>query len=127
LRRHLVMLVPVLNRRLSSCWVHLLTPLSRNIAKPLGEGLKNPIVCRVDWIIPPATAWRARSRMAALATMAEHYLESWSRRAAEVEAGRNSWLSTSFVCQQEDPRSVDNAFRLTSSPGPCLRGDALPI
>lgn len=38
--------VPVLTPRLSSMWIHLVTPLSRHIARPLAEGLKNRVVCR---------------------------------------------------------------------------------
>jgi uncharacterized protein YbjT (DUF2867 family) len=42
--------VPVLTPRLSSYWIHLITPLSHSIAKPLAEGLRNPVVCREDRI-----------------------------------------------------------------------------
>jgi uncharacterized protein YbjT (DUF2867 family) len=38
--------VPVLTPRLSSMWIHLVTPLSRHIARPLAEGLKNRVVCQ---------------------------------------------------------------------------------
>jgi uncharacterized protein YbjT (DUF2867 family) len=40
--------VPVLTPRLSSLWIHLVTPLSASIARPLAEGLRNPVVCRDD-------------------------------------------------------------------------------
>jgi uncharacterized protein YbjT (DUF2867 family) len=46
LPRRMVIPVPVLSPRLSSYWIHLITPLSSSIAKPLAEGLKNPVVCR---------------------------------------------------------------------------------
>jgi uncharacterized protein YbjT (DUF2867 family) len=48
LRRRLVIPVPVLTPRLSSLWIHLVTPLSHRIAMPLAEGLRNPVVCRSD-------------------------------------------------------------------------------
>jgi uncharacterized protein YbjT (DUF2867 family) len=48
LRRRLVIPVPVLTPRLSSLWIHLVTPLSHRIARPLAEGLRNPVVCRDD-------------------------------------------------------------------------------
>lgn len=48
LRRRLVIPVPVLTPRLSSLWIHLVTPLSRQIAIPLAEGLRNRVVCRDD-------------------------------------------------------------------------------
>lgn len=46
LKRRLIVPVPVLTPRLSSLWIHLVTPLSRHIARPLAEGLRNPVVCR---------------------------------------------------------------------------------
>jgi uncharacterized protein YbjT (DUF2867 family) len=48
LRKRWVIRVPVLTPRLSSYWIHLVTPLSHDIASPLAEGLKNPVVCRED-------------------------------------------------------------------------------
>jgi hypothetical protein len=33
---------------LSSLWIHLVTPLSQHIARPLAEGLRNRVVCRDD-------------------------------------------------------------------------------
>jgi len=38
--------VPVLTPRLSSYWIHLVTPVPAHIARPLTEGLRNPVVCR---------------------------------------------------------------------------------
>jgi uncharacterized protein YbjT (DUF2867 family) len=46
LRRRLVIPVPVLTPRLSSLWIHLVTPISARIARPLAEGLRNRVVCR---------------------------------------------------------------------------------
>jgi uncharacterized protein YndB with AHSA1/START domain len=48
LRRRLVIPVPVLTPRLSSLWIHLVTPISHRIARPLAEGLRNRVVCRSD-------------------------------------------------------------------------------
>lgn len=48
LRRRIVIPVPVLTPRLSSLWIHLITPLSHRIARPLAEGLRNRVVCRND-------------------------------------------------------------------------------
>lgn len=44
--RRLILPVPVLTPRLSSYWIHLVTPLHHDIARPLAEGLRNPVVCR---------------------------------------------------------------------------------
>jgi uncharacterized protein YbjT (DUF2867 family) len=40
--------VPLLTPRLSSYWVHLMTPVPANIAKPLIEGLRNEVIVRDD-------------------------------------------------------------------------------
>ncbi len=44
--------VPVLTPQLSSYWIHLVTPLPAYIARPLAEGLKNPVICKNNEIIP---------------------------------------------------------------------------
>ena len=46
LRRRWIIVLPVLTPRLSSLWIHLLTPISASIARPLAEGLRNPVVCK---------------------------------------------------------------------------------
>ena len=38
--------VPVLTPRLSSLWLHLVTPVNAAVARPLIEGLKNPTIAR---------------------------------------------------------------------------------
>ncbi len=48
LRPRLIIPVPVLTPRLSSLWIHLVTPIDRHIARPLAEGLRNRVVCRND-------------------------------------------------------------------------------
>lgn len=48
LPRRIVIPVPVLTPKLSSLWIHLVTPLSHRIARPLAEGLRNRVVCRGD-------------------------------------------------------------------------------
>lgn len=47
-RRRIIVPVPVLTPRLSSLWIHLVTPISHHIARPLAEGLRNRVVCRND-------------------------------------------------------------------------------
>ena len=42
--------VPVLTPKLSSHWVHLVTPIPASIAGPLIEGLKSPVICRENSI-----------------------------------------------------------------------------
>ena len=48
LRKRIILPVPVLTPRLSSLWIHLVTPLHATIARPLAEGLRNRTVCRND-------------------------------------------------------------------------------
>jgi hypothetical protein len=82
LRRRTIIAVPVLTPKLSSYWIHLVTPLTHDIAKPLAEGLKNPVVCREDRItrIVPQQLMGVREAIrAALRKVAEHDVETnWS-------------------------------------------------
>jgi uncharacterized protein YbjT (DUF2867 family)/uncharacterized protein YndB with AHSA1/START domain len=48
LRRRLIVALPVLTPRLSSWWIHLVTPVDSRLARPLAEGLRNRVVCRDD-------------------------------------------------------------------------------
>ena len=50
LPRRIIIPLPVLTPLLSSYWIHLVTPLGHDIARPLAEGLKNPVVCREETI-----------------------------------------------------------------------------
>jgi uncharacterized protein YbjT (DUF2867 family) len=50
LARRWIIPVPFLTPRLSSLWIHLVTPVPAYIARPLTEGLRNPVVCREDHI-----------------------------------------------------------------------------
>jgi uncharacterized protein YbjT (DUF2867 family) len=82
LPRRWIIPVPVLSPRLSSYWIHLITPLSHDIAKPLAEGLKNPVVCREDRIhrlIPQELITIRSSIRTSLAQVARNEVEtSWS-------------------------------------------------
>jgi len=46
LPRRWIIPVPVLTPRLSSYWIHLVTPVPAAIARPLAEGLSNPVICQ---------------------------------------------------------------------------------
>ncbi|GMU22040.1 MAG: NAD-dependent dehydratase [Phycisphaerae bacterium] len=82
LRRRLVIPVPVLTPRLSSLWIHLVTPLSHRIARPLTEGLRNRVVCRDDEarrLMPQRLLTVRESIDAALGKLGTHGVEtSWS-------------------------------------------------
>ena len=49
-KRPLIVEVPVLSPRLSSYWLHLVTPVGASVARPLVEGLRNPTTARDDRI-----------------------------------------------------------------------------
>lgn len=50
LKKRWIIAVPILTPRLSSYWIHLITPVPSHIARPLAEGLRNPVVCRENRI-----------------------------------------------------------------------------
>jgi uncharacterized protein YbjT (DUF2867 family) len=50
LPKRVIIPLPVLTPTLSSYWIHLVTPLNKEIARPLAEGLRNPVVARDDRI-----------------------------------------------------------------------------
>ena len=54
-KRPLLIEVPLLTPRLSSLWLHLVTPVSASVARPLIEGLKIPTVARDEriWALVP--------------------------------------------------------------------------
>jgi uncharacterized protein YbjT (DUF2867 family) len=82
LPRRVVIPLPVLTPRLSALWIHLVTPLSRDIAAPLAEGLRNPVVCRDDEaarLMPQRLLGVRESIRAALDRVEHHDVESvWS-------------------------------------------------
>lgn len=82
LRRRKVIPVPVLTPRLSSLWIHLVTPISHRIARPLAEGLRNRVVCRnhdVLALLPHACMKVRQAIAAALGKRSRAEIESaWS-------------------------------------------------
>jgi uncharacterized protein YbjT (DUF2867 family) len=105
LPRRLVIPVPVLTPRLSSLWIHLITPLDKRIARPLAEGLRNRVVCRNDDAqkLMPHTCLSIREAMeAAVAKKQSGEVETaWSD--AGVIPGDPEWAGgTVFL----DPREI---------------------
>ena len=49
-RRLPIVEVPILSPRLSSLWLHLVTPVQASVARPLVEGLRTRTVARDDRI-----------------------------------------------------------------------------
>jgi uncharacterized protein YbjT (DUF2867 family) len=79
LRKRLIIPVPVLTPRLSSYWIHLVTPVPAALARPLAEGLSSPVVCRetrIRELIPqPLFDCRTAIRLA-LERLREQQVES---------------------------------------------------
>ena len=82
LRRRIILPIPVLTPRLSSLWIHLVTPLSHRIARPLADGLRNRLVCdsaETDRLLPHSTVPVREAIGRALAdTVGSHVETSWS-------------------------------------------------
>lgn len=108
LRRRLIVPVPVLTPRLSSLWIDFVTPLSKEIARPLAEGLRNRVVARDDSIrqlIPLSLLGVREAIERALGNTRSRAVEtSWSD--AGPVPGDPDWAGgTSFVDRRE--RIVD--------------------
>jgi uncharacterized protein YbjT (DUF2867 family) len=106
LRRRWVIPVPVLTPRLSALWIHLVTPVSQRIARPLAEGLRNRVVCRDDRAarLMPQTLLSAREAIrAALEQERRHDVETaWSD--AGPVPGDPDWAGGKvFVDRRETP------------------------
>jgi uncharacterized protein YbjT (DUF2867 family) len=108
LRARLVIPVPVLTPKLSSLWIHLVTPLSREIARPLAEGLRNRVVCRNDEatrLMPQRLLGVREAIHAALEQVEHNDVETvWS--AGGVVTGDPDWAGGTVFT---DRRSVDVA------------------
>ena len=104
LRRRLVIPVPVLTPRLSSLWIHLVTPLSHRIARPLAEGLRNPVVCRDDEatrLMPQRLLGVREAIEVALVQVAHHDVETGWFDAGPIP-GDPDWAGgTVFVDRRE--------------------------
>jgi uncharacterized protein YbjT (DUF2867 family) len=123
LRRRLVIPLPVLTPRLSSLWIHLVTPISHRIAVPLTEGLRNRVVCRDH-----DAARLMPQRLLSVREAIREALDSVER--ADVET---SWSMAGPVpgdptgpgepCSPTDARPRSRLLRPTSS-GPSARSAA---
>lgn len=117
LPRRLVIPVPLLTPRLSSLWIHLVTPLDASIARPLAEGLRNRTVRRsdlADTLMPHRCLTIREAIDAALERVRERRVETaWSD--AGVMPGDPGWAGgTEFVDRHvrhaaADPRAVWSA------------------
>lgn len=106
LPRRWVIPVPLLTPRLSSLWIHLVTPVSARLARPLAEGLRNEVVVRDEAaarLMPQRLLGVRESIDAALGKVGSNQVETaWTD--AGVMPGDPDWAGgTVFV----DERSIE--------------------
>ncbi len=82
LPRRWIVPVPVLTPRLSSYWIHIVTPVPASLARPLAEGLRNEVVCkdhRIREIIPQELLSTPQAiRTALRETMQQNLTACWA-------------------------------------------------
>ncbi|MBS2034020.1 SDR family oxidoreductase [bacterium] len=79
LPRRWVIPVPVFTPKLSSYWIHLVTPVHAELARPLAEGLRYPTVCgesAIEQILPVQKLSCKEAIRLALRNQLSHHLES---------------------------------------------------
>jgi len=99
LTRRWIIPVPFLTPHLSSLWIHLVTPVPSYIARPLAEGLRNPVICqdeRIKKIIPQEILdCREAIKLALWRIHHNDVPTSW------VDAGK---VADNALAQQGDPK-----------------------
>jgi hypothetical protein len=82
LPRRIIIPVPVLTPFLSALWIHLVTPVSARMARPLAEGLRNRVVVQdhsAEWLMPQTLLGARDAIRVALEAEAKSDVEStWS-------------------------------------------------
>lgn len=79
LHKRWIIPLPFLTPRLSSYWIHLLTPIPAALARPLTEGLKNPVICndnRIAELLPQDLFDCRKAIRLALERIKQHQVES---------------------------------------------------
>ncbi len=95
--RRVLLSVPVLTPRLSSYWVHWMTPIPAEIARPLIEGLRNEVIVRDD------TARRLFPRVQPMDYQAAVQLALANLEASQVET---AWSDALVTSQRDIPPVV---------------------
>lgn len=98
LKRHLIP-VPVLSPGLSSHWVHWMTPIPKQIARPLIDGLRNEVIVTNDLaaeLFPEIRPldYRTAVQLALERLNASHIETSWSDSLASSQGDKKSVLLT---------------------------------
>jgi uncharacterized protein YbjT (DUF2867 family) len=123
LRRWLVP-VPVLTPKLSSYWVHFVTPIPGKIARPLIAGLRNEIIVRDDLArrlfpdIQPLD-YRTAVKLALEKLQADKVETSWSDALSTSQADQTPFMLTTHegmniehrqLAVEASPKSIFSAF-----------------
>ncbi len=121
LRKRRIIPLPFLTPRLSSYWIHLLTPIPAALARPLTEGLKNPVVChdnRISELLPQDLFDCRKAIHLALERTREHFVESswtdsgpiypaeWSVRGDPAWAGGKTFTDSRRVVIEATPDDI---------------------
>ncbi len=121
LRKRWILPLPFLTPRLSSYAIHLLTPIPAALARPLTEGLKNPVVChdnRIADLLPQDLFDCRKAIHLALEKIKEHHIESswtdsgpihpaeWSVRGDPTWAGGKIFTDSRRVIIDAEPEEV---------------------
>ncbi len=79
LPKRVIIPVPVFTPWLSSYWIHYVTPVPASIARPLAQGLRNPVICKnieIRNLIPQELLSPREAIKLALDKMQHHEVES---------------------------------------------------
>jgi uncharacterized protein YbjT (DUF2867 family) len=121
--RRLLLPVPVLSPRLSSYWVHWMTPIPAEIARPLIEGLRNEVVVRDD------SACRLFPHVQPMDYRTAVKLALASLEASQVETAWSDALVTSqrdlppVVLSVRDGMIIERRSRLVQAAAPDVFGE----
>lgn len=111
LRKRIIIGVPVLTPRLSSYWVHLVTPAPAALARPLAEGLRNEVIVkdhRIERLVPqdlltPREAIRRALDLTQVGRVESHWMDaghippaSWSQE------GDPSWTGGTILRDERE-------------------------
>lgn len=121
LRPRHIFSVPVLTPRLSSYWIHLVTPVPAAIARPLAEGLSNPVTCQnsdITRLLPQQLLSARESIRLALERVRQQQVETswtdsglippaeWSIDGDPKWAGGNIYEDARRILIKASPRDV---------------------
>ncbi|HEY5673412.1 MAG TPA: SDR family oxidoreductase [Malonomonas sp.] len=88
LPRRWIIPIPVLTPRLSSYWIHLVTPVPASIARPLAEGLSNPVICqenRITELLPQELFDARKAIRLALDRIKQQVVETSSTDSGKIQ------------------------------------------